>query len=145
MGYLVQLVKIGWFQYRSFSYSMNRLCLDFFYLALSGFDFFEPEVRGRMVYFVFLLVFFQPLVAVFQRILSILRVSFYLLDYLLVQGLGNCYFLRNFDVNVDCETCILFYLMIYEPLLDFFRFDFNGACLRDSLVGLLLIFFDDIL
>ena len=50
-------------------------------------------------------------------------------------------FLRNLEVKVDEEGCILFYLIISEFLLDFFLLDLMGAGLIDSFVGLLLNFF----
>ena len=50
-------------------------------------------------------------------------------------------FLRNLEVKVDEEGCILFYLIISEFLLDFFLLDLMGAGLIDSFVGLLLTFF----
>lgn len=50
-------------------------------------------------------------------------------------------FLRNLEVKVDGEGCILFYLIISEFLLDFFLLDLMGAGLIDSFVGLLLTFF----
>ena len=102
---------------------MNLLFFDFFSRALNG---FLP--LGFTIYLAFLPVFFSSFPA-FSSILSIFNVSFYFRDYLLAYG--GSYFLRNFEVNVDWEACILFYLIIYEPLLDFFFLDFGKACLID--------------